>query len=438
MVQPSATLNPAGSALQHFGAELRHWRARRSLSQAELGSRMHCSGNLVGKVERAERSCDRSFADRADAVLGTGGALGRLWPLVAAEVARARPGVAGAHVQLDDDMNRRALLSALGSLAAAPVAVRLDDLAGALSRSATDQPDLDEWERTAQAYAHDVGFADPARLLPNLLGDLQQVREVMDRTPDSARPRLRHVAGQLAAWTAMTLVNAGDPSTARRWWRTARELVDASGDTALATYVRGRQAVLGLYGGYTPEQILDIAADAQAHAGAAATAGLASAQAAQAQVLSVMGLAIDADAALHRLCDTFDALQDAVASDRSSQYGWSAQKLHHVTSYVNTRLGRTRTAMAAQAAALASYPGRSFQGPAQVQLHHAACLIMDGYVEDGIGHATQVLAALPPARRRDGLVQGAAHTVWARLPAGTGGSDVVAYQELLTPGASPS
>lgn len=82
MGQVPRELTPLESALHFFGAELRHWRTVRELSQAALGRRTHDSGALIGKVEKAERLPSLALARRLDAVLDTGGALERLWPHV--------------------------------------------------------------------------------------------------------------------------------------------------------------------------------------------------------------------------------------------------------------------------------------------------------------------------------------------------------------------
>jgi transcriptional regulator with XRE-family HTH domain len=67
------------SPLQVFGAELRHWRLLRNLSQAGLGRATHDSGALIGRIEKAERRPNLAFARRMDTALDTGGTLERLW-----------------------------------------------------------------------------------------------------------------------------------------------------------------------------------------------------------------------------------------------------------------------------------------------------------------------------------------------------------------------
>ena len=85
-------LTPLESALYFFGAEVRHWRTVRELSQMALGGLTHDSGALISKVEKGERFPSLALARRLDEALATGGALARLWPSVERERAtRAAP-----------------------------------------------------------------------------------------------------------------------------------------------------------------------------------------------------------------------------------------------------------------------------------------------------------------------------------------------------------
>lgn len=72
--------DPAMSPLRVFGAELRHYRTRAGLSQEQLGARVYCSGDLVGKIENGQRAPMEEFAAACDAIgeLATDGALTRL------------------------------------------------------------------------------------------------------------------------------------------------------------------------------------------------------------------------------------------------------------------------------------------------------------------------------------------------------------------------
>ncbi len=85
MAQAPRTLQPYSSLRHFFGAELRRWRAVRGLSQDELGRRTHHSGDLIGKVEKAQRRPTVALAASCDRVLATGGALSRLMGLLLAQ-----------------------------------------------------------------------------------------------------------------------------------------------------------------------------------------------------------------------------------------------------------------------------------------------------------------------------------------------------------------
>ncbi|MGH3933332.1 MAG: helix-turn-helix domain-containing protein, partial [Pseudonocardiaceae bacterium] len=80
MGRPPRELTPQESALHFFGAELRHWRTVRELSQTALGLLTHDSGALISKIEKGERFPTLAFAQRMDEALVTGGVLERLWP----------------------------------------------------------------------------------------------------------------------------------------------------------------------------------------------------------------------------------------------------------------------------------------------------------------------------------------------------------------------
>lgn len=70
----------AKAALVQFGSELQRLRQAADLSQRELAKATLISHQMLGAVERAERAPRKSFAEKADEVLGARGALLRLWP----------------------------------------------------------------------------------------------------------------------------------------------------------------------------------------------------------------------------------------------------------------------------------------------------------------------------------------------------------------------
>src|SRR4051812_42682608 len=112
----------------------------------------------------------------------------------------------------------------------------------------SSRPDVEDWERTADAYGREVLTVAPAQLLPNLVADSHELHSLLSSPLPAALQRdLTRVAGQLAALIAISQVGLGELQAARRWWRTARRAADHARDPALQAFVRGRQAVMALY-----------------------------------------------------------------------------------------------------------------------------------------------------------------------------------------------
>lgn len=76
---------PAANAVEAFAGELRAWRARRGLSQVELGKLMGYSGSHVSSVETMQRPPVLDFAKQCDQALDTPGTFERLHDLITRE-----------------------------------------------------------------------------------------------------------------------------------------------------------------------------------------------------------------------------------------------------------------------------------------------------------------------------------------------------------------
>jgi hypothetical protein len=244
----------------------------------------------------------------------------------------------------------------------------------------------------------------PAQLLPHLLTDLDEVRTSLASPSEGLRVRLVRVCGQLSALTAMTLLNAGDPRNANRFWRTAVRAVDQVNDRSLRALISGRRAVFALYAQRPIESVLALADDAIGVADGVPCAGAAEGYGARAQALARLGHHREAREVLDDLSDVFTRLPDTVRADRVTQWGWAEQRLRHVQSYVHSYAGRVGDATTAHDAALALYPPAAHQGPAQVELHRAICLIVAGDPAEGARHTVHTIQALPTGHRQDGLV----------------------------------
>ncbi|MFD9430526.1 Scr1 family TA system antitoxin-like transcriptional regulator [Streptomyces sp. NPDC060002] len=70
-------LDPSSSPRSLLGAELRHARERKALSQAELGEPLFVSGSFIGQLEAGTRRMQLDYAVQIDELLGTGGFFAR-------------------------------------------------------------------------------------------------------------------------------------------------------------------------------------------------------------------------------------------------------------------------------------------------------------------------------------------------------------------------
>lgn len=426
--RPPSPLDPdAPPAAAWLAAELRRTRRARGLTQRALARRAGYSDRHISQTELAKAPVSRGFIAALDAALEADGRLLALLPAVVYERAVARddralrrrnvgPGNGPMALRCsqqsgeDDDVKRRTFLG----LGLASLLPSQDALAGVRAHAAG--PDLEEWERVVDAYSHEVATGTAAGLLPALAGDLKELRELLDGAlADRDRRRLVRITGQLSVLTAELAVAAGRPQVARQWWRRARQAARASGDTQLLAFACGRQAVLGLYGGSTPTQVLAIAEEGRA-ATTTPCAGAVSALAGRAQALAVLGRDRPARAALADVAAMFERLPPDVLGERVSAWGWSEQKLRHTESYVYLHLGDTPRGEPARERALALYPAGTWKRPAMVRLHRATSLIADGHVTEGARYATEVLAPLRPEQRSDRLVGAIADRALAAVP----------------------
>jgi transcriptional regulator with XRE-family HTH domain len=141
-----------GSALgplRVFGAELRHYRVKAGISQEQLGARVSCSGDLIGKVENGQHGPAEGFAAACDAVpeLQTGGALTRLRDLMRDYLKqRAYP----AWFHRWPDMEARAKTLRTFELVAVPGLLQTEDYARAMLRTQVMATD-DEIEEMVKA-----------------------------------------------------------------------------------------------------------------------------------------------------------------------------------------------------------------------------------------------------------------------------------------------
>ncbi|GAB3259881.1 helix-turn-helix domain-containing protein [Kineosporia babensis] len=80
MGQRPADLDPSVSSAAYFGAQLRQLRTQQRLSLAQLGRMVHTGGDMLGKIEKAQRRATPELVEALDAALGANGSLSRAAP----------------------------------------------------------------------------------------------------------------------------------------------------------------------------------------------------------------------------------------------------------------------------------------------------------------------------------------------------------------------
>lgn len=312
-----------------------------------------------------------------------------------------------------DDVNRREALRDLSALAlVAPLAgveaIR-QDLAAALDAGR----DIDHWEEIITEYAQTFYLTPPDVLLRDLLADIVLVQRQLSVAAERYRPSLCRAAGQLAAITAMTWTSYGQHRQARRWWATARDAADESGDANARVWVRAWEVTHGLYEKRPIPLIIARAHEAIA-IGGSPDSGAAGLRSGLAQTLAVAGHP-DTIKVLREVVDLTAKVSAGVAADDNSVFGWPEVRLRHTESYVYTALGQTAAAYAAQEAALTLYGPELARERSQMLLHRSRCMITDGDVSGGVDYAHQVLDGLATEQHTD-MVYAVARDVLAAVP----------------------
>jgi hypothetical protein len=314
----------------------------------------------------------------------------------ASESDRLRPGMSlenPAHRNGDDEMERRAalhLLAGLGTLGISgePLRQLLDLSLDRIHRRLT------EWEMSCSDHLHALRTRPPAQVATDLLVDLFAIRRQLGTATAADAIELQRFLAVLASVHANALTRLGDHGAAIRWWRTAREAADASGDLELRLLVRGEEAGHGLYGQRAPETVLRLVEQAQRLAGGPNVDLMTT----QAKALSMLGRNDEALATLRTLRRQ---AENGFVLDR---YGFStASRVYFTESWVYAAAGDESAADTAREHVLKI--SRDYQYPANVQLHGAQCAVVRGGIDQGLLHASATIAALAPAYRSRHIIE---------------------------------
>ncbi|HCT80744.1 MAG TPA: XRE family transcriptional regulator [Micromonosporaceae bacterium] len=222
MGQTPREIQPAGSPLLYFGAEVRRLRLQRGWSAGELGSAVLTSMDLVRRIELGERYPTQQFVDRCDEVFDRGGFLRRMWPLLERERRlRLVRETANDGAAYNSRLADRPVLDWL-----------LETQPESRSRPTPSAPDVADFGKQLQHirqldHQHGAGAAYP------------QVVGFMDRHLAqlvSCSPRTAIGSLELAGYSA---VDVGADGAAQLHYVNALEVATRSGDHLYAGYLTG-------------------------------------------------------------------------------------------------------------------------------------------------------------------------------------------------------
>lgn len=347
----------------HPGEILRAVRTAAGVSLARLASLTNYSKPYLGHIETGVKPVLIEHAAAYDKTLGTGGLLVDL-------VTACQDG---------DDVRRRVVLSALGTVATLGVA-DLRAISESLRQSLLSAFGDGDWVEIAQEYGCRFMSDPPEVFQTALTGDLMVLRQAVvergDRIAHIAAPRLMILYGMVTA-------NLGDAAGAERWYRAARCAADLTGDGALRQWVRAKEAFRRGYEGATPYEIL------------ALTAGVADVEAylARAQAHARLG---DTASALAALDDARRA-HETTDHGETTIYAVPPWRMALAAGYVFSLLGdvnRSEEELAAVA------PPKSVKRwESQLEMQRAVSLTRSGDHLNGRTIARKVVCGLPRDRR---------------------------------------
>ncbi|EST37315.1 hypothetical protein N566_13725 [Streptomycetaceae bacterium MP113-05] len=200
------------------------------------------SGSLIGKIEKAERQCDRSLALLLDEVLEADGSLERLWLYLFSDADRAKPA----------DPARKS-----GDTSERPGTVDLweDELSVAQRMQAVASSNVDDATLAVlRAGCDDIveryEAEGPQRLAPNTRNLRQAVHDLLAGSQHpSQRKQLYELAAKASGLLAYMAVNAGRLRLARSYCAEALQLSRAIEDRNLTAWVHGTQSLEAYYDG---------------------------------------------------------------------------------------------------------------------------------------------------------------------------------------------
>jgi tetratricopeptide (TPR) repeat protein len=307
-------------------------------------------------------------------------------------VADVEPGDgAAAGVTLEGRMRRRTFITigGLGALGAAA-----GSAGGLVHISSTDHRVLDYLEREAERLpldfwngpqeAHFARVEDAYELANSFLGELPRLRDQV---------RLHRVTARLAVLRAQSEVFRERLGAAERWYRLGGERAVEAGDTGLALLALTRLAGMRAWTGATPQDILEVSAEARHLGGGQASAAAAALAVTEARAHARLG---DRAALMQKLRLAEAELDRAPSGERvPSVFGFTDARRMLGAAAAWVLAGEPQEAEREARQAIALYEPWHRTDLTVVRLHLAAALADQGRPDEACAVAREALPGRP-------------------------------------------
>ncbi|GAA2628524.1 helix-turn-helix transcriptional regulator [Actinomadura fulvescens] len=405
-----------------FGTMMCRHMAQRGIRFTGLARDLGYDVGELAKISHDITPPPPELAERLDALLGANGELAALAPaelpssyrsdLPAVSVEQRTP-----IEEWEDDVERRAalqLLAALGTGAAVSPGTLGEALQRLMDLTMTAAPrDLDAWHLACDDHLHALRTRPPVQARQDLVIDLVSLGRQIETADAADLTELQRVKAALATLHANVLTRLGDHGAAIRWWRTAKDAADATGDLELQLGIRSTEAGYARYGQRSPTTVLRLTQDAQRIAGDKPSLGRALVVCSDAKALSTVGRHSDAKQTLRASEDLFAAA--GTPCDIMPGY-WNGGQPQYAELVVFAAAGDTDKVDAALGEARAVFDRNTDHlYAALIRLQGALCTVVNGGTDQGMRQAATVLDSLP-ASHRSHIITETGNTVVRAVP----------------------